>query len=154
MLRSLPRFVTVAVIVGALVGLLAPTAHANASKLQFGRIQYDTPGADTPVTNAKLVAEYVVVKNLGTVAKSLKGFTVRDAQNHVYTFGTFTLGAGKAVLVHTGKGTNSATHRYWGLGNYVWNNGGDAARLRTPGGTEIDACGWTSVGAGYKICPT
>jgi hypothetical protein len=53
---------------------------------------------------------------------------------------------GNSVYIHTGKGTNSGTHRYWGRSWYVWNNTGDTAYLRNPSGTLIDRCGWTSTG--------
>ena len=74
----------------------------------------------------------------GTTARSLNGWTVRDAANHVYTFGTFSLGAGKSVVLRTGKGTNTSTTRYWGLGWHVWNNTGDTAYLRNAAGTAMD----------------
>src|SRR5918995_297330 len=80
----------------------APTTTAAEPALRFGTIQYDTPGSDTPITNAKLNAEYVIVRNGSTKAVQLKGVTVRDAQNHVYTFRRLSLGAGKAVRLHTG----------------------------------------------------
>ena len=85
-----------------------------------------------------------MVRNGGTTARSLKGWTVRDAANHVYTFGIFTLGAGKSVVLRTGKGTNTGTTRYWGLGWHVWNNTGDTAYLRNSAGTAMDTCRWTS----------
>jgi len=75
-----------------------------------------------------------------------------DAQGHVYKFGTFKLAAGARVYVHTGKGTNTASHRYWQRGWYVWNNTGDKATLRRADGTWIDSCSWTSGGLGYKYC--
>jgi hypothetical protein len=142
----------VAAFVAALfiVALSAPQANA-ASSIQFRRIQYDSPGSDNR-TNASLNAEYVVLKNVTTRNISITNWTVRDAANHVYKFGTFTLGAGKSVTLHTGKGTNSSTHRYWGSGNYVWNNTGDTATLKTPSGTTAYTCKWTSVGSGYKNC--
>ena len=49
-------------------------------------------------------------------------------------------------------GTNTAGTRYWGSGNYVWNNTGDKAYLRTSSGTSIDTCAWTSKGSGYTTC--
>jgi hypothetical protein len=135
--------------------MVAPAASAAAQyAMQFGRIQYDSPGSDTG-SNSSLNAEYVEVKNYGTTAKNLKSFTVRDAQSHVYTFSTdFTLGPGKTVKIHTGKGTNTATDRYWGRAWYVWNNTGDTARLKNASGTQTDVCSWTSIGVGYKVCPT
>jgi Lamin Tail Domain len=134
----------------ALVTIVAVPAEAT-SPIQFGRIQYNSPGTDTRA-NASVNGEYVVIRNLGKTAKSLTGWTVRDAASHVYKFGTFTLGAGKSVALHTGKGTNTASTRYWGLGWHVWNNTGDKAYLRNASGTGMDYCAWTSNGAGYKYC--
>src|SRR5947209_5257793 len=95
--RVLPSrsIVMLLAIASALVSLAAP-ASAVTSAIQLGRIQYDSPGSDMR-TNASLNGEYFVVGNTGTVVRSLKGFTVRDAQNHVYTFAAFNLGAHKAV---------------------------------------------------------
>ena len=122
-----------------------------AGPIQFGRIQYNSPGTDS-TTNASVNGEYVVIKNLGTTARALTGWTVRDAQNHVYKFGTFTLGAGKSVVLLTGKGTNTSVTRYWLLGWHVWNNTGDKAYLRTSTGAVMDYCAWTANGLGYKYC--
>jgi hypothetical protein len=133
--------------------VVAPAPASAAPALQFGTIQYDPPGSDTRTTNAKLNAEYVNVRNVTKRAVQLKGVTVRDAQNHVYRFPAVSLGAGKTVRLHTGRGTNTTTDVYWGQGNYVWNNGGDTARLRTAAGTVIDTCKWSSTGTGKIACP-
>ena len=121
------------------------------SPIRFGKIQYNPPGADL-ATNASRNGEYVAIKNLGTAARSLTGWTVRDAAGHVYKFGTFTLGVGKSVVLRTGKGTNTSTTRYWGSDHYIWNNAGDKAYLRTAAGTGMDYCAWASSGLGYKNC--
>jgi hypothetical protein len=71
---------------------------------------------------------------------------------HVYTFGSYTLGAGKYVKIHTGKGTNTSTDRYWGAGWYIWNNDKDTAYLKGPKGGTIDTCTYDNSGASYKIC--
>ncbi len=136
--------------VTAAASLTAAPAEA-ASAIQFGTIQYDSPGSDSG-SNTSLNAEYVVIKNIGTTSRSLTGWTVRDTASHVYKFGTFTLGAGKTVVLRTGKGTNSSTTRYWGQTWYVWNNAGDKAYLRNASGTSMDYCAWTSIGSGYKSC--
>ena len=122
-----------------------------ASAIQFGRIQYNSPGTDS-ATNLSVNGEYVVIRNLGTTARSLTGWTVRDAQSHVYKFSTFTLGAGKTVVLRTGKGLNTRTTRYWGSGYHIWNNTGDKAVMRNAAGTAMDSCTWTSNGPGYKNC--
>ena len=126
------------------------TADA-ASTILIGKTQYDSPGSDTRA-NTSLNAEYVTLKNVTSTARSLRGYTLRDAQSHVYTIGTFTLGAGKSVIIHTGKGTNSATNLYWGQTNYIWNNTGDTATLKTAAGTTIDTCRWTTSSPGYTNC--
>ncbi|MDQ1700605.1 MAG: hypothetical protein QOG34_2468 [Frankiaceae bacterium] len=144
------RFAVVLLALAAWTALGMPDANAS-STIQLGRIQYNAPGTDT-TANTSVNGEYVVVKNLGTRSVSLTGWTLRDAQNHIYKFGTFSLGAGKAVVVHTGKGTNSSTLRYWGLGWHVWNNTGDTAYLRNAAGVLADKCAWTSNGSGYKYC--
>jgi hypothetical protein len=131
-------------------GLLAvPQAEAS-GPLQFGKIVYNSPGTDTR-TNTSLNAEYVVVRNLGSTTKCLTGWTVRDVAAHVYKFGTFCVGGYKSVTLHTGRGTNTAAHRYWGSGNYIWNNTGDKAYLRNSAGTLMDSCAWGS-GIGYLTC--
>jgi len=145
---------TTALAVGTVAAslLLAGASPADAvSPIQFGKIQYDSPGSDNG-TNAHVNGEYAVIKNTGTRAATLTGWTVRDAQNHVYKFGTFSLGAGKTVVLRTGKGTNSATTRFWGSSYYIWNNTGDKAYLRNAAGTAIDGCTWGSTGPGDTGC--
>lgn len=50
-----------------------------------------------------------------------------------------------------GRGTNDSNERFWGQSWYIWNNTGDTAYLRTPGGTLYDSCSWGSTGD-YKFC--
>lgn len=89
-----------------------------ASDIQFGRIQDNPPGTDR-ATNPSVNGEYVVIPSTSRTARSWTAWTVRDSQCHVYTFGTFTLGAGKGVVLGAGKGKNTATTRYWGSGYHV-----------------------------------
>lgn len=144
----LRRLAVVFAVTATAMGVALPQASAT-STIQLGRIQYNAPGTDT---TSNVNGEYVVIKNLGSRGVSLTGWTLRDAQNHVYKFGTFTLGGGKTVVVHTGKGANTSTVRYWGLGWHVWNNTGDTAYLRNSAGVLADTCAWTSSGTGYKYC--
>jgi Lamin Tail Domain len=118
--------------------------------LQFTKIQYDSPGADNR-SNTSLNGEWFRVTNKTRSTMALKGWTVRDAANLVYTFGTFNLGAGKSIVVRTGKGSNGSTYRYWGRTGYVWNNTGDTAILRTGAGKTIDTCRWGK-GKGSTTC--
>ncbi|HST64430.1 MAG TPA: lamin tail domain-containing protein [Mycobacteriales bacterium] len=137
--------------IGVLAGL--PTgaeAAATAPAVRIVKIQYDSPGADTR-SAASLNAEWVALRNTTARSVSLSGWTLRDAQNHVYAFGTLTVAARATIYVHTGKGRNTAANRYWGSGNYVWNNPGDTATLRDPR-KVVQTCGWRSTGKGSITC--
>ncbi len=132
---------------------LTSSAPAEAaSAIQFGRIQYDSPGTDRG-SNASLNAEYVQLKNVGSRTINLYRWYVRDSAGYTYRFASnFYLPPGYTVTLHTGKATNTSSHRYWGLASYVWNNTGDQAHLRMPSGALADYCSWTSVGSGYRYC--
>ncbi len=135
---------------GAAVVLTAGSASAAGYAMQLGHIQYNSPGADTG-SNASLNAEYVTIGNRVTTSRNLRGWTLRDNQSHVYTFPNVTVGGGRSVTVHTGKGTNTSTNLYWGSGTYIWNNTGDRATLRDAQGHQIDTCSWGN-GSGSINC--
>jgi len=122
---------------------------ATAAPFRVTKVQYDSPGSDNR-SNASLNAEYLQVKNVTRQAQSLSRWTVRDAQYHVYTFPAVTVAPGAIVTLHTGSGVNGQGHLYWRAGNYVWNNTGDSALLRTPAGATVQTVRWTSLGAGWR----
>ena len=124
--------------------LVVASPAAAAPSLRFHGAQYDSPGRDTR-TNASLNNEWISLVNTGATAVNLRGYTVRDKANHVYTFGNITIAAnGGRVWLRTGKATQTARTAYWGSGNYIWNNTGDTAYLRKPAGTTVDTCTWGS----------
>ena len=131
----------------AIVGLLAaaPTASAATPPVKIYYVYYNSPGPDTG-SNASLNAEYVVIKNMTTTNRSLTGWTLKDKAGHTYRFPTFTLKAGAKVYVRTGKGTATATTRYYNYSWYVWNNTGDTAYLRDAKGYLQHSCTWGSTG--------
>jgi hypothetical protein len=126
-------------------GTLVAAGPAQAAPaMRFHSTQYDSPGKDTR-SNTSLNAEWIALVNTGSTAVNLSGWKIVD-KSKTYTFGNVTIaGKGGKVYLHTGKGTNSKTHLYWGSGNYVWNNTGDTATLRTKAGRTHDTCKW-----GYK----
>ncbi|MFI0444432.1 lamin tail domain-containing protein [Actinomadura sp. 6N118] len=144
------RLITTGAAVCAAATMLAPTPAEAASAVQIYRVYYDSPGKDTR-SNAKLNGEWVQLINKSRTARQLRGYKLRDKTGYTYTFGSFVLRAGKTVVVHTGKGRNTATHRYWGRSWYVWNNTGDTAYLRYPNGKAADSCSWGSKGD-WKRC--
>jgi Lamin Tail Domain len=135
------------------VTVTGSTPTPKAGDVQFTYVVYNPAGADTS-SNTQLNKEYVRVTNRTTKAINLKGWTIRDKAGNVYTFSTsLSLAAKASAWVLTGKGTNNkpVNHRYWGRTTYVWNNGGDAAYLRTGTGKAIDSCSW-GAGTGYTSC--
>lgn len=143
------RFAAVAACASAVALVPALPAEA-ASSIQIHRVYYDSPGKDTG-TNTSLNAEWVQIKNKSKSTRSLTGWKLRDKAGHTYTFGSFKLGGGKTVTVHTGKGRNGTAHRYWGSRWYIWNNAGDTAYLRNSSGKTMDTCAWGSSGSS-KYC--
>ena len=141
MRKSLATLTALAITAGGILGTTGPAQAAPA--VRFSAAQYDSPGSDTR-SNKSLNAEWISVVNTGTKAVSLKGWKIVD-KSRTYTFGDVTIaGKGGKVTLHTGKGTNTKTHLYWGSGNYVWNNTGDAARLSDASGRTVDVCSWES----------
>ena len=69
----------------------------------------------------------------------------------MYKFPTFKLKPGASVTLHTGRGTNSASHLYWRSTAYIWNNTGDTATLKNTVGTTKDTCSWRTVPS-YVLC--
>lgn len=140
------RAVLTALLAVAASGVLATPAEA-APAIKVSKIYFDSPGTDSR-TNASLNAEYVVLRNVSTTTRDITGWTVRDDTGYTYTLGTTRLAPNATVTVHSGKGTNSAAHRYWQRTNYVWNNTYDTAVLRTRTGTVIHRCGYPTSHAG------
>ncbi len=129
--------------------LLAGGGTADAAGgVRFSKVYFDSPGADGG-SNSSVSAEWFALKNYGSGARSMDGWTVRDREGHVYRFPRgYKLPAGKTVTVHTGKGSSIKLNRYWGQNYYVWNNSGDRAILKNANGNKIDVCKWTAIGIG------
>jgi Lamin Tail Domain len=153
MRKIVTSLLAVIVVAAGLIAVESQQASAASYCVQIFRIYYNSPGTDTG-SNTSLNAEFITLHNRCSTARPLTNWIIRDSgPNHTYTFGTYTLGAGAYVRVHTGKGTNTATDRYWGLGWYVWNNDKDAAYLRDyPNRTLIDYCSYTGPDPGWIYC--
>ncbi|WP_308250684.1 lamin tail domain-containing protein [Nonomuraea rhizosphaerae] len=148
-----------AVVLAAGMVVASQPAHAAGPAVRITKIYYNSPGSPDHGANSSLNGEYVQIRNTTRKAVSLKGWTVRDRTrraDHIYTFGTFTLRAGKTVTLRTGKGRDTATTRYWNRsGNtyaYIWNQTSDTGYLRDASGKLVDSCSYNSSRAAYKIC--
>lgn len=148
MRKLLVTLAATAFAVGAALTVTGPAQAAPA--LRFHSTQYDSPGKDTR-TNKSLNAEWIAVVNTGKKAVNLKGWKIVD-KSATYTIGNVTVpGKGGKIYLHTGKGTNTKVHLYWGRGNYVWNNTGDKATLRTKAGKVHDTCSWKQKAGRTKV---
>ena len=146
------RFIAAAVAMSLVATLFgaAPAEAANPT-LHFSKAYVNSPGTDSG-TNYSLNGEYVVISNSSyTASYTLTGYTVSDRAGHVYRFRTFVLRPRASVTLHTGIGTNTSTHVYWGSRAYIWNNTGDTAYLKNSVGTLRDSCAWGTVSS-YVYC--
>ena len=155
-MRKLMRLgAALAGIVMALGLVITSGSPAQAAfRMQISEIFYNSPGPDNG-SNTSLNAEWVELHNTSGSKISLKGWKLHDAgTKHTYTFGTYTINAHGSVKIHTGKGSNTQTNRYWGLSGYVWNNDGDTATLLDNHGSRIDRCSYSdpSESNSHKIC--
>ena len=150
MRRSTSIAATAVTVLGATLAVTGP-AEAAPPPLRFHGAQYDSPGSDTRSATS-LNNEWVSLVNSGSAAVNLNHYTIRDKANHVYTFGNVTIaGKGGRLWLHTGKGTNTTKNRYWGSGNYIWNNDGDTAYLRNASGRAVDNCSWGYVSGRHWV---
>jgi hypothetical protein len=151
-MRRLGLMVVIAAFAAAALNVaLRPAGAAAAGCLYINKIYYDSPGADTG-SNASLNDEWIRLKSSCATSKSLASFKVRDAAGNTYTFGSFTLAAGATVKIHSGKGTNTTSNRYWGRTTYVWGNTKDTARLYDASAYVVHSCSYNSSAVNAKTC--
>ncbi|MBO0610772.1 lamin tail domain-containing protein [Myceligenerans salitolerans] len=145
-------------LVGGLVAALfvAPTASAAGTQItpssitggiKITKVVYNPSGDERYTPNR----EKVYIKNVSAKKKNLKGVVLSDLAGHRYKLPSYGLGAGKTVIVHSGKGSNGGGHLYARWNTAVWNNDGDTARLKSAGGKLIDKCKWYGGGVS-KSC--
>jgi lamin tail-like protein len=100
-----------------------------------------------------LNSEYLVVQNVGRHRHSLTGYLIVDPNdNQRYRFPKTALRPGLTVTLHTGHGRNRPHHRYWRQDDPMWNNDGDQAQLRRPGGKVVDRCSYDGTEGGTAQC--
>jgi Lamin Tail Domain len=134
---------------------LAATAGPAAvpGPVTIHEIYYNSPGPDRG-SNASLDSEWVDLHNSSARPVTLTSWTLRDTARHVYTFGTFRLGAHADVRIHTGRGANTQANLYWRHSWYIWNNNGDHAALENARGAVVSACSYSDPHEtrAFRIC--
>lgn len=82
--------------------------------------------------------EYVVLKNTGDAPLDLSGWRVKDEDGHVYTFPDgYTLGIDETVTLHSAKGTQTKSDRYWWADSQVWGGNGDTISIFDDRGHKV-----------------
>lgn len=110
------------------------SGDSSGSQLAVATIQADASGNDHENENG----EYITLKNTGSSAVDLPGWSLKDTADHTYDFPDgFTLDAGATVTIYTGSGSDSASKLYWGSDAAVWNNGGDTIIVTNADGTVV-----------------
>jgi micrococcal nuclease len=98
------------------------------------QVSPDAPGPDAE----NLAAETVTLRNEGDRPLDLSGWSVADATGKTYTFESGPeLASGESVVLHTGRGTDGPSDRYWGRSAPVWNNDGDVVTVRDDAGRVV-----------------
>ena len=113
MKRILITAVAAAAVLAGSAAVAAPAMASTSASTWIHEIYYNSPGPDTG-SNSSLNHEWVQLHNTSASRINLTGWTLRDKQGHIYTFGTYTIKAHGYVKIHTGSGTNTQTDRYWG----------------------------------------
>jgi micrococcal nuclease len=106
--------------------------------IKIVNINADAPGNDNENKNG----EWVEIKNQSQNSVNIKGWTLEDEANHIYTFPDFSLAPGKSVFIYSGCGIDTQEKLYWQCpeGRYaIWNNSGDTAFLRDASGNLVDS---------------
>ncbi len=117
-------------------------ASSSSSSVVIRKIFYNSPGSDRG-SNVSLDHEWVKLHNRTGQRITLTGWTLRDRQGHVYTFGAYSLKAHGYVKIRTGSGRNTQTNRFWGRSWYIWNNNGDRATLEDASGKVKSRCSYS-----------
>lgn len=132
-------------ILAAVATVMLPTAVALASltpAVRITKIHYAQTGTN-------LDTEYIVFQNTTSTTQTITGWRIISSpstDNQAYVFPTTRIAPGATLVLYTGRGTNTATKRYWGSRVPVWNNSGDIAVLRNKAGTTIDSCRYAGGG--------
>jgi len=88
-------------------------------KIEIVTVHYDAAGDDRKNLND----EYVIIRNSGSSAISLKGWKLMDEAGNIYRFPDVVIPAGGEIRVHTGSGSDTSTDLYWSSSTPIWNNG-------------------------------
>jgi hypothetical protein len=114
---SLAPVIAAVVAVAAVSWLAAAPPAAAATCMYFSAGRFDATGDDATNLNG----ESVTIRNRCANEIYLTGWSIHDVQGNTFTFGSLRIGTG-SVTLHTGSGTATSEHQYWGRSSPVWDN--------------------------------
>jgi len=129
----------------AVVAATLITAATAQAEVRLYRVNPNPTGVHQ-TANQKLNAEWIEVRNSGSRAKALTGWTLRGAAGHVFRFPAFSLCGGCVVRIRTGTGADTARALFWGRPAQAWGDSKDTATLRKKSGTVADSCRYPGPG--------
>ncbi len=121
----------------------APTATATTAPPP-GPTATQAPGGSSLVIeqlSGGTTPEFVIVRNVGTAAQDLSGWTLVSVVGpQTYVFPGIAIAAGASLRIESASsaGSSPPTLLVWTAAN-IWNNAGDKAELRQPGGAVADS---------------
>jgi len=90
------------------------------------------------VVSTKEPDEYVEIRNPEPYSIELLGWTLRDQDNHSYTFPSFQIDPGQICRVYTDEIHPEWCGLNWDSGSPIWDNGGECGRLQDSSGAVVD----------------
>jgi micrococcal nuclease len=103
--------------------------------------------------NRRLNEQTVTIRNIGSKAISIKGWTIIEQRGRRFHFPAATLRPQQQLVLHTGRGRDHGRQLYWRRTRPVWRAPHDRARLLDRDGKTIQSCAWHHRGAGVRDCP-
>lgn len=119
-----------------------PTASPTASPTPEPTPTVESPtGIRVVEVNADVESvgeEYIVLKNTGDIPLDLSGWRVKDDDGNVYTFSDgVDLGTGETLTLHTARGTQTESDRYWWSDEQIWDDGGERLAIFDERGQQV-----------------
>ena len=88
--------------------------------------------------------EQITLKNVCPFDVDITGWTVEDTANHTYRFGDGFLMKESFMTLHSGKGSDTESERYWNRAAAVWNDDGDVVFLRDSAGNVVQMLSYSA----------
>jgi len=90
------------------------------------------------MVSSKEPDEYVEIRNPEAYSIDLLNWTLRDQDNHVFTFPSYRMASGQVCRIYTNELHLEWCGLNWKSGSPIWDNGGECGRLQDASNTPVD----------------